>query len=326
MQLPLVDPAARGNTSFSTKLPGMQLALDSTSINCFKTCPRRYYYEILRGLSPRSGNVHLQFGIYVHQIRERYDAAAVEHPEWDHDQRLDSVLDWALNVTWNTVLNRPWVSGHTEKNRQSLIQTLVWYLDAFGRDDPFETVRLANGKPAVEVSFKIASGLATGDDEAIILCGHIDRIAKLNDVSYIKDIKTSSYAPDAKWARGFTPGVQFSMYVFAGRHGLGEPVKDLIVDGVQVGVGFSRFGSHLVPRTDAMLDEWFEGILDTAKEMEDCAARAQWPMRETSCSMYGGCPFRTLCERSPEAREEWVKTDFEVRGDGGWNPLQVRES
>lgn len=323
--LPLVDPASRGNSSFSTSLPGMQLALDSTSLSEFKTCPRRYYYSILRGLAPHGINVHLQFGIWMHRVRELYDQLAAQHPDWSHDAKLDEVLDWALNATWDTELGRPWISGHAEKNRLSLIQTLVWYLDAFGRDDPFETLILANGKPAVELSFSIDSGLATQQGERLVLCGHIDRLARMGGTAYVKDIKTSTYAPDAKWAAKFTPHIQFSMYVFAARNGLGQPIRDLIVDGIQVGATFARFGSHLVPRTDSMLDEWFEGIADAAQQMEDCAASGHWPMRETSCEMYGGCPFRPLCARSPEAREAWVSAEFVQRG-AGWDPLRTRES
>jgi hypothetical protein len=41
----MIDPS-EFNTSFSKLLPGMQVAIDSTSLGAFKTCPRYYYYNI----------------------------------------------------------------------------------------------------------------------------------------------------------------------------------------------------------------------------------------------------------------------------------------
>ena len=318
--LPAVDPASRGNSSFSKSLPGMQLAVDSTSLGEFKVCPRKYYYSILRGLGPRGGSVHLIFGIWMHESREKYDRLRLVD-KLDHDEALERVLDWALRATWNVELNRPWVSGHNLKTRQTLIQTIVWYLDAFGRDDPFETLVLADGRAAVELSFSFDSDLRTNSGEIILFCGHLDRIATLNGVPYIKDIKTASREPDSFWARQFTPGNQFSMYSLAGRVAFGLEVKSLIVDGIQIGVGFSRFGSHLVPRDDATLAEWKEDAGFQVAKMEDCAGAQYWPMNDTACGHYGGCPFQGICARSPASREQWIATEYEKRE---WDPLRVR--
>ena len=320
--LPFVHPARdANNTAFSGLVPGMQLAIDSTSLGEFKTCPRKYYYSILRGLQPRGGSVHLTFGIWMHSARELYEKAKLTGAP--HDEALDKVLDWALRETWNEALGRPWVSGHETKTRQSLIQSIVWYLDALGRDDTFETLVLANGKPAIELSFQFDLGLRTQAGEQISLCGHIDRIARMNDTPYILDIKTSTYAPDARWAKQFTPGNQFSIYTLAGRTAFGVQVRDLIVDGVQVGVGFTRFGRHLIPRDDETLAEFLDDTATHVAHMEEAALAQHWPMNDTSCTKYGGCPFQPICERKPSGREKWIGPEYEQRV---WDPLRSRES
>ena len=66
-------PDTSGNTSFSRQMPGLQLAVDSTSLGEFKICPRRYYYAIVLGWQTRVESVHLTFGILLHGARERYD-------------------------------------------------------------------------------------------------------------------------------------------------------------------------------------------------------------------------------------------------------------
>ena len=308
------------NSSFSRELPGLQLAIDSTSLGEFKLCPRRYYYSIVLGYQPRAESVHLKFGILLHQAREHY-----EHKRsagLTHEDALDYALDVALRATWNQELGRPWISDHKVKHRQSLIQTIVWYLDSKAKNDPLRTIMLANGRPAVELSFRFDSGWrseATG--EPILFCGHLDRIAEFNGEHYIPDIKTTSRQLDPSWFASFTPGNQFSMYSLAGRVAFGLKIKSIIVDGVQVASGFSRFARAPVERRDETIDEWYAETGEWLKQMDGCAASGKWPQNDKSCDAFGGCPFRPVCSRVPSARGRWLETDYAKRV---WDPLQVR--
>lgn len=308
-----------GNSSFSKLVPGLQLAVDSTSLGEFKTCPRKYQLGIVEGWQPRDESVHLTFGLLLHQARENYEHQRLAGQ--DHEDALDFALDSALRATWNSKLQRPWASGHPAKNRQTLVQTLVWYLDALAQNDTLETVVLANGKPAVELSFRFDSGLRTADGEAILFCGHLDRIAKLGNLFYIPDIKTSLYEPNAKWAKQFTPGNQFSMYTLAGMVAFDYEIEGVIADGVQIGVTFSRFQRHLIPRPKAVIDEWLHDAGLYIKQMEEYAKAGYWPMDDKACSMYGGCPFQGVCAKEPARRAAHLKAEFVKRV---WDPLQVR--
>src|SRR5262245_50106850 len=177
------------NSSFSAYLPLLQLSWDSTSLGYFKECPRKYQYSLLFGYAPRAESVHLTFGLHYHAALERYHHARSKKKS--HDDALDIALDHVLKATWNRTLSRPWSSDHPFKNRETLIRSVVWYLDQF-QDDPVETAVLANGKPAVELSFQFQTdylSLTTG--EPFFLSGHFDRIGKLNDHHYIVDAKTT---------------------------------------------------------------------------------------------------------------------------------------
>lgn len=308
------------NSSFSTRQPSMQLGLDSTSLREFATCPRRYWYSTIRGLVPRAASVHLQFGIWMHQAREWYEHSRAGGA--DHNGALDATLDRLLHETWDHRLGRPWLSDHPSKNRKTLIQTAVWYLDASERDrETFRTVVMANGKPATELSFRFDSGIETALGEHIIFCGHLDRIVEFGGQRYVADLKTTSSEPNAIWAREFTPGTQFSMYTLAGKVAFGEQLAGVIVDGVQVGVGFARFRRHLVPRTDQQLGEWFRGMEALVGEMERAAEQGFWRQNDTACKMYGGCPYQSLCAMSPGSRGAWESQGFTTRM---WDPLQAR--
>lgn len=307
------------NSSFSLSTPNFQFAIDSTSLGEAKTCPRKYYYSIVRGLQPKIESPHLTFGLHLHAARERYEHNKLSG--LSHDDNLDEVLDFSLKATWNFELSRPWISNHEKKNRKTLIQTIVWYLDEQAQNDNLETLILANGKPGVELSFRFAPGLTFGDDE-IVFCGHLDRIGLLNGVAYIPDIKTSVSEVNARWAAQFSPGNQFSMYSLAGRMGFATPISGVIVDGIQVGVGFARFQRFFVPRDDEILAEWLEGAQYWVSQMYRWAVTGSWPMNDKSCDMYGGCPFRNVCSRAPSQREALLKADFAPRV---WDPLVSRE-
>lgn len=314
------------NTSFSLQLPALQLAVDSTSLGAFKTCPRFYHYSVMLGYQPRQESVHLTFGLLIHGGVERYHHAKAQG--LSHGDSLDKALDWGLRQTWNKELQRPWASLDSYKNRWTFVRTLVWYLDKYGEHDALETVVLANGKPAVELSFSFASGfVAASTGEAILFCGHLDRLATLNGVPYIPDVKTTKSELNQRYWNSHNPSNQFSMYDLAGQIVWQLPVKGIIVDGCQVLVGSSRFERHLIPRDEAQRDEWYRATgtwlasMNTAATEYERWGEQAYPQNETSCGKFGGCEFQQICSRSPVARKQWLETGYKRRV---WDPLQRR--
>lgn len=321
----MILPDTSANTSFSKEVPLFQFAVDSTSLGEEKTCLRKYWYSVVWGWEPRAPKVDLQFGLWMHRAVERYHHARAARKE--HDDALDFVLDWLLRDTWNQALGRPWVSGDSYKNRLTLVRTVVWYLDQYGPADPLETIILANGKPAVELSFSFDTGYRTRWGEAVFFAGHLDRLASMNGKKYIPDVKTTKHEMSPRFWAQFNPSNQFGMYTLAGQVAFETPVAGLVVDGVQVLVGSSRFQRQLITKDESSIDEWFKGALWWIRLAEEAAldgarhGEAAYPMNDKACGMYDGCPFQDICSRSPGARQPWLKTSFRRRV---WDPLQRR--
>lgn len=313
-ELPLFD----SNSSFSRLVPGLQVAVDSTSLGEYKVCPRRYYYSIVRGFQPKVESVDLTFGILMHKSREIYDHARATG--WDHEGALDWTMDWALRATWNAKLKRPWISGDSAKNRVGLLRAIVWYFDQFA-DDALETVRLANGQPAVELSFEFDTGLKASSGEAFRLCGHLDRLATWNGKTYVLDVKTTKHGLDAYYFSRFTPDNQFSLYILASKIVFASPAEGLILDAIQIGTDFVRCQRGPIPRSEAEIDEWWNDTQVWLRQMDDSARSAHWPMNDKACGLYGGCQFRPVCSRPPAAREAWLRADYAKRV---WDPLAKR--
>lgn len=316
------------NNSFSTQLPGLQLVIDHTSMKTFMTCPQYYKYRIVDGWQTRDTSPHLSFGQYFHEGREIYEKAKANNA--DHEQALIVAIRHVLTITWDHVTNHAWHSGHGEKNRNTLLRSLIWYLDDYGKNDTLETLILASGKPAVEQSFKFGpKNQKTGQEltaitgEQILVAGHFDRIALQQGYPYVCDVKTTSYyqLDDKFWAQ-FTPDNQVSLYTYAGQAGLMTPIRGVIIDGVRVKVTFTEFSRREIMRDPNQLEEWYRGFEYNVSLMGQMAERNFWPMNDSACTQYGGCPFLSVCSKTPGARRQQLETFYTKEI---WDPTIPRE-
>jgi PD-(D/E)XK nuclease superfamily len=297
-------------------LPGtkIQYAWDSTSLGWLKACPRQYYYYMIEGYRPKGDQVNLTFGIYYHEALEQYDRLRAEG--WNHEPALFEVVT-RLMMDERLFAWRP---DNTSKNRHTLLRSVIWYLDEF-REDALKTVTLANGKPAVELSFRMQLDWGpTGHlgEAPYILCGHLDRIVEFSGGTYVSDRKTTGTTISSSWFERFDLDNQMSLYTIAASVIFHTPVKGVIVDGAQVAVGFTRFARGMTYRTPAQTSEWLGDLKYWLAQAEGFAEAGYWPMNEKACFL---CAFKRVCSRDPAVRQMFLESDYEVKP---WNPLQVR--
>lgn len=229
----------------------------------------------------------------------------------------------ALQSSWDYSLKRPWLSPDPNKNRFTLIRTIVWYLDHFA-DDPIETVILESGKPAVELSFRHEFPFHFHSvNQNALICGHLDRLGDIAGQIWVVDRKTTKHAIDERYFKQYSPDNQMSTYSLAGKIIYNLPVQGVIVDAAQVMVTFSRFQRGFAHRTEAQIEEWIGDTQIYLSNAEEYAERDYWPQNDKACFNYGGCPFRPICSRSPEVREQFLndKTQYTKLI---WDPLLAR--
>lgn len=317
---------------FSDRLPGLQLAWDSTSLSFLKQCPRLYQYVIVDGYTGGT-NDNLEFGQLFHSALELYARLATEG-ELSHDQMMIKIARWLMVNTWDFELGRPRLTDDEEPNktRDTLFRTTIWYLDRF-RNDPMKTMTLPNGQPAVEVSFRFGLDADDGDEgrfrtlttgEEFILCGHLDKIAEWNDGTWIVDRKTTKYDLDSYYFRQYYPDNQMSLYDIAGAVVLSDSIKGVVVDAAQVLVNGSRYRRQPIDRTPEQREDWLRDLSMWLHMAETFAVANHWPQNEKSCG-YGKyrCAFWTVCSSDPRARQGLLNSDF-VRRESRWNPLEPR--
>lgn len=322
------------NTSFSKQVSNLQLALDSTSLGAFKLCPRLYYYQLILGYAGPAvsdggeENPHLKFGTLYHSASEVYDHAVAMGAT--KDEALLDAIKHAITESFDLENNRPWISTEPTKTLDTLLRTLVWYFDHF-RDDPLKTLILANGKPAVELSFRfnLADYIEDKDAERYLapsgepysLCGHLDRVVEWNDELWIVDKKTTKGMLNDQYFANYNPDNQISLYTIAGGVVLHKSVEGVVIDAAQIQVNGSRFQRRPIHRTPGQLEEWLFDLSLTLRLMEAYARMGYWPQNDKACSLFGGCKFRPICSLDPSAREEYLEAFYTKRT---WDPLVPR--
>lgn len=310
------------NGAFSKQNTRLQIHLDSTSLNEFKVCPRRYYYSIVMGFQPQLESVHLTFGIMLHRSVELYWTYRL-NLLMDHQDAMLTVVGDIMGLTWDKERNRPRdsLTDHKDKNRYTLIRTIVWYLDKY-QNDPIETISI-NGRLAVEMPFRFGSGhksATTGEE--FVLCGRLDRIGQLHSERYVTDVKTTGHTIGQYWFAKFTPDNQFTIYTIAAKTVFGIDTSGILVDACQVVQSWSKFERGIVQRTDEQLENWLKDLGFFLEQLEECAFEDKWPMNDSACGMYGGCPFRQVCAApSANARNFILRHEYKRRV---WDPTFER--
>lgn len=334
--LPLtISEVDRDAPAPSPFLPGtnIQFAWDSTSLGYFKTCPRLYYYIMIEGWRPKDESVHLTFGQYYHSALEQYDRARAEG--LDHVDAMREAVALAVELTANFHADRESKAGRY-KNRDTLLALVVDYLDKF-RDDQAETVRLEDGTPAVELSFRFELDWGPQEIQNIkglevyveprqpyLLCGHLDRVVDFAGGLFVMDRKTTTTTIGGYYFDRYEPDNQMSLYSLAAQVILNSPVRGVIIDAAQIKLEEPHaFARGMTFRTPDQLNEWVEDLRFHLAEAERYATEGHWPMRDTSCGNYGGCRFRDICSKSPGVRERFLESKF-TREEERWNPLSIR--
>jgi hypothetical protein len=336
MDTPSSTPArANARLSFSAHVPNLQVAWDSTSLGELKTCPRKYYYNIVQGWQPKNLSHHLRYGQLYHRALEVYDHKIADGEEHEAAIRLclldlaEGCMDTAEDGTrtwWNTSEHLSEKKAKSNyKSVPNLFRTVLWYLDRFGDTDPAKTIRLRDGRPAVELSFRFEIDYTFSTGEAAMLSGHLDRVVEFNNAIYVLDRKTTATTIDGSSAMQYfaqyNPDNQMSLYDIAGSVALATGSKGIIIDAAQIAQTFSRFERGTTQRTPAQRDEWLEDATHYMTLAETYAKKNYWPMNDKSCGNYGGCTFRGICSKDPSVRETFLESNFTKRL---WDPLVVR--
>jgi PD-(D/E)XK nuclease superfamily len=320
LKAPLLDDAIEPTPSPLLPDTYVQYAWDSTSLSWAKTCPRLYYYNMICGYRPKEESIHQRFGREYQAALELFDRYRAEG--MDHTAAQLRTVRYLLKALADYEDPHPDAKRSVMlKTRRNLVQAVIQHIEHY-RDDPAQTVIMANKKPAVELSFRFQLDYGPITEQPYILCGHLDRVVTLGDGVFVMDHKTSAYTIGSSYFERYNQDNQMTLYTIAGQVVLRSPIKGVIIDAVQLLVGGPKFDRGFTFRTEDRLEEWMDDLSVHLRTFEQYAAQDYWPQNDTACDKFGGCRFREVCSRSPNVRHHFLDSDFTQ--EARWNPLKTR--
>lgn len=319
----------------------IQFAWDSTSLSTMLECPQRYKLRIIEGWRSKSPDtaIALAFGILVHAGIEEfhrgraqgldYEASvhgALRHIMSKKNNSDDAEPLYASIPTQDDIEDQKAAEDEDDgvnlrnskvRTRYHLWRALVWYFEQY-RQDPMPVVILADGRPAVEYSFRVGVGRELSDGTELLLAGHLDKLVTFNGQNFVCDVKTTK-SLSKYYFQGFDLSHQMTGYTLGGKLALPVPVAGVVIDAIALQVGGVSFGRAFTHRTESQLQEYINLLAYVGEQAERFYEHDYYPLNTSACIF---CEFKSVCRQPPELRHGYLNHLFERKI--AWNPLKSR--
>ena len=266
--------------------------LDSTKINCFQACPRKYFWNYILGWSPENPNIHLVFGSAWHEAMEVFYGAlrAGKVMDIETPQLMAAVFFDRFSEELD-----PDAGIYKKKEPVEGVRAIQAYWEKYKVLDYFEVLHI-----------EVPGDIPITDDWSLTV--KLDTICKDERGIFVLEHKTLS-AETAAWSAQWLTAIQPKAYNHALYCIFGESDEHIygtIINGVVLrkDIGFVRVPISDVPQA---MEEWLWEMEYKIKEIEhNCQALSEcsvddsimqaFPKRETSCTSYmTPCPFIPFC-------------------------------
>jgi len=257
-------------------------SFDNFALDLFRTCPRKYFWRIEKGYTPREPSPPLLWGQMWHLALQSYYEMKMKNgdPEVAHDVAISLVQEKYDSVC------RPW--DDKRRTKDMLLKALDAYIQLFG-NEPY--------KPSqVEVGFAIELART-------IYTGRIDLIlVDVNGSPIVVDFKHTSMYIGSAYLKQFELDNQITGYSLACMElmGLKNPPdcilriaglsqKDVLTKGPLI-VG------QMVARGHKQIVEFKQDVFMLARNINNCMIEEVWPKYTISCTKWNTiCPYFDLC-------------------------------
>lgn len=301
------------NEAFSKKNPLLQLVWDATSLGTLKECPRKYYYQVVRGYMPRQAALALSYGIALHEGLEGFYRREAKGQDFE-----SNVLDTIEALMKSSLRKEIDSYEDPQRNSFSLVNTVLGYLDHYRLEEE-KTLVFSDGTPGVELHFQFEAGLESASGEKFSFAGHIDRLVKSPTGIFIVDHKSTTRPLTGFYFAQYNPDTQMSLYSIAGDICYATPIKGVLIDAINIKTG--EFSRQMTLRSKEYLEEWLAEQEQWLTLAEYFAATGHFPQNDKSCHKYSGCPFKDICTAPQGLRNSILQEDFIKRL---WDPSKPR--
>lgn len=292
---------------------------DTSRIDLYNTCPRRYFYRHEMHLIPLEGESNgdaLNFGSAIHSgLEAHYKGVGWDLVQCPHRNPIDEECpfcrDGQTRRMFANFLKKFPSSFESERRTQITgLRLLANYVGHY-KSEPF--VVHAVEQPVI---FQI-------DDWYFV--GKIDLLVTWPDW-HITDHKTAGRVSD-NYHRSFKIHVQITGYMIAVSHAIGEPVNKAIINTLVPPMGNKpvdpdkAFVRRITTRTPEDFEEWYQTVRTTVADIRRSRQTGNWPQRPSGCFSYNRqCEFWDVCTVSRSAKPGILEAQFKVNP---WDPTNI---
>lgn len=272
---------------------GRQTTWSASYITNLQRCPRYYFYT-KQGWKTKQKSIDLIFGSIF--------SAAVEFYYKLYTSGIAPEECLAQTVHAVMIESKKYRAFQTEelKTRPALVRAVVDYFDKYSALDG----------PHIKYNEQVFR-IAISDN--LWFTGKLDVVKATGDEYQVLDQKTTKSNLSPTYFNVWTPHNQMSLYLYAGQMIFPQPVRNIILDAVQIQKTGTKMMRAVIKRTKNQLDEWVGGVVREVgiAHQRDPNDEAAWPQNPNACGYFRGCEFREVCSQDPKLRTAYLKKDFD---------------
>ena len=263
-------------------------------------CPRKFYWEQIRGYTPKGESEHLIFGAAYAKGLEVFRLSYYGDKYKDlspNDRCAESLADAFFAATLEYGSYDPPEGSAKTYNR--LIGAIIEYILQYAPENDPVKPSMFQGRPRVEFSFtfEIPGVFHPATGNPLLFTGRSDMLAEFQSGVFIFDDKTTG-ALGPTWAKQWALRSQFTAYT-VGAQESNLPVLGAIIRGIAILKTKYNIAECITHRPPHIVEAWKERLVYDAKRLLEMWHSGYWPQQgqeNGGCSQYGGCPYQVLCE------------------------------
>ena len=290
--------------------PPFPMALDNTIISTFRECPQKAFRSYFQHLAPSTTSIHLIAGAAYAAGLEAARNAFYLHGATPTRAKAVGVI--TLLKSWGDY-DPHWGQP---KGLDLMVLALWETLDYWPLGEDIVAPLEYGDRNGVEFSFALPIGVdhpTTG--EPILYTGRIDMLCIYEQALFAEDDKTTGQL-GATWTRQWDLRAQFTGYCWALRE-YNLPAAGTLVRGTSIQKLGNKHATAIVYQPDWKIDRWLRQTRRDINRMIECWREGYWDFNlGDSCTAFGGCPFKDLCNSANP--ERLIPTNFVERV---WDPL-----
>ena len=301
--------------------------VDNLCLEAFRTCEAKYWRQIVQGLVPREDAPALAFGKALHSGRAAYRGLVqgylVDTPTPLFDDCLEEGLR-ALETEWNASMPPEMKLDIMANDRRSLTNAKRLFKG-------YHEKYLQHGEPlAVEIVDGSFLGTSPEYGVKVYYHGAMDELCLFDGRKYIREVKTTSYKPDAKALLEFQTSAAITGYIWLAELKYApEIISGNIVDLIWVHSEPKKETKTTVPLKDYFLMDicyrstdqielWKQNTLRTVDDMVRAHKQNYYRFDfGKACVAFGKCTYYDIHSATPSAWESIIRQGYKVKK---WSP------